>query len=244
MYGYYTPILLLQAFCLYHAYRQNNLQRWLWLIVFIPVIGCLIYLYDSFGTRINVGDVQEGMKAAMDSNYKTSKLEKEIKYAPTVKNKVRLADAYMGNNRVQEAMDLYKSCLNGLFASDTDLIRKLVKASYLVKDYAAAVQYGQQLKDEKIFRNSDERVAFSWSLYFLGQIADAENNFKDMDAQFSNFPHRFEYAKFLLDNQRPAEAKAKLEELLDEIEHMDAFEQRQKRPIQRNIKQLYSEIKV
>jgi hypothetical protein len=65
-----------------------------------------------------------------------------------------------------------------------------------------------------------------------------------MDAQFSNFPHRFEYDKFLLDNQRPDEAKAKLAELLDEIEHMDAFEQRQKRPIQRNIKQLYSEIKV
>lgn len=242
MYGYYTPILLLQAFCLYHAYRNNTHQKWLWLIVFIPLIGCLIYLYDNFGSRRNLIDVQEGVKSIVLSNYQLNKLEKEIKYAPTVRNKVLLADAYVQRNRYPEAIPLYESCLQGLYVDDPHIIKKLVKVLYSAKDYAGAVAYGEKLHAEKSFQNDEARVAFAWSLYYTGKVAEAEANFAAMDNQFSNFPNRVEFCKFLLDNQRSAEAKEKLEVLMDEIDHMDSFEQRLKRPILRQIKQLHAGI--
>lgn len=242
LYGYYTPILLLQAFCIYHAYRNNTHQKWMWLIIFIPLIGCLIYLYDNFASRRNLEDVQEGVKGMMTSNYQLKKLEKENKYAATVSNKVKLADAYLQHGRYEAAIPLYQSCLTGLYSDDPDLIKKLLKAHFLNKDYPNVVACAQKLLTEKSFKNDEARIAYAWSLYHLGKEAEAETNFKAMDAQFSNFPHRVEYCKFLLAIQRSQESKAKLEELMDEIDHMDTFEQRLKRPILREIKQIHAKI--
>jgi hypothetical protein len=244
MYGYYTPILLLQAFCLYHAYRNNTHQKWLWLIIFIPLIGCLIYLYDNFASRRNLEDVQEGVKTMVNSNYQINKLEKEIKYAPTVTNKVKLADAYVQHQRYVEAIPLYQSCLQGLYADDPHLIKKLLRVLYLNKDYAAAIEHGQKLLREKSFLQDEARVAYAWSWFHVGNLEEAESNFRAMDLQFSNFPHRVEFCKFLIENKRENEAKEKLEELMDEIDHMSAFEQKLKRPILRQIKQLHGGLKI
>lgn len=243
MYGYYTPILLLQAFCLYHAYRNNTHQKWLWLIIFIPLIGCLIYLYDTFASRGNLEDVQEGVKTMVNSNYQINKLEKEIKYAPTVSNKVKLADAYVRHNRNVEAISLYQSCLQGLYADDPHLIKKLLQALYLNKDYPAAIECGQKLLQEKSFQNDEARIAYAWSFFHEGNLEEAESNFNAMDLQFTNFPHRVEFCKFLIETKRENEAKEKLEVLMDEIEHMSAFEQKLKRPILRQVKQLHGGLK-
>ena len=243
MYGYYTPILLLQAFCLYHAYRNNTHQKWLWLIIFIPLIGCLIYLYDTFASRRNLEDVQEGVKTMVNSNYQINKLEKEIKYAPTVSNKVKLADAYVQHQRYAEAIPLYQSCLQGLYVDDPYLIKKLLQALYLNKDYPAAIECSQKLLQEKSFLQDEARIAFAWSLFHVGNLEEAESNFNAMDLQFTNFPHRVEFCKFLIETKRENEAKEKLEVLMDEIEHMSAFEQKLKRPILRQIKQILGGLK-
>ncbi len=244
MYGYYTPILLLQAFCLYHAYRNNTHQKWLWLIIFIPLIGCLIYLYDNFASRGNLEDVQEGVKTMVNSNYQINKLEKEIKYAPTVSNKVKLADAYVQHQRYAEAIPLYQSCLQGLYADDAHLTKKLLRVLYLNKDYAAAIECGQKLLQEKSFHQDETRVAFAWSLHYAGHVEEAEANFTAIDLQFTNFTQRVEFCKFLIETKRLDEAKEKLEVLMDEIEHMSAFEQKLKRPVLRQIKQMYGGLKV
>ncbi|MDX2068411.1 MAG: PLDc N-terminal domain-containing protein [Haliscomenobacter sp.] len=243
MYGYYTPILLLQAFCLYHAYRNNTHQKWLWLIIFIPLIGCLIYLYDNFASRRNLEDVQEGVKNLVNSNYQINKLEKEIKYAPTITNKVKLADAYVQHQRFAEAIPLYQSCLQGLYADDPHLIKKLLRVLYLNKDYAAAIECGQKLLQEKSFQHDEARIAYAWSCFYAGKVEEAEVNFSAMDLQFTNFPHRVEFYKFLIEIKRVDEAKEKLETLMDEIDHMSAFEQKLKRPILRQIKQMHGGLK-
>lgn len=242
LYSYYTPILFLQAFCIYHAYRNNTHQKWMWLIIFVPLIGCLIYLYDNFASRRNFEDVQEGVKHMMSSNYQLKKLEKENKYAATVTNKVKLADAYVQNGRFAEAIELYLSCQHGLYAEDPELDKKLLHAYYLQKDYDAVLNCGKRLLMEKSFKNSDARVAYAWSLQHLGDTTEADANFRDMDIQFSNYSARIEYCQFLRNNQRTAEAKTKLEDMMDEIDHMDTHEQRMKKPILRRIKQLYASI--
>ena len=54
MLGLYTPVFLLQAFCVYHAYRNNVEQRWYWLILFFPLFGCIIYLVQNFNTASTI----------------------------------------------------------------------------------------------------------------------------------------------------------------------------------------------
>ncbi len=81
MLGLYTPVFLLQAFCVYHAYRNNVEQRWYWLILFFPLFGCIIYLVQNFNSASTIKSLEENVKAVVISNYKIEQLEKALRFS-------------------------------------------------------------------------------------------------------------------------------------------------------------------
>ncbi len=242
MIRFYTPILLLQMFCLYHAYTSSTDRKWFWIIIFFPIIGSLIYLYDTFYTRNNIENLSEGVKTAFIGNYKIDKLEKQLKYSDTVSNKIELADEHALVGNYDRALTLYKSCLEGVHKDDTKLLIRILNTSYLKKDYSAAIHYGEQIVDEKLFNNSEEKLALAWSYYHEDKMDKAEEKFKEMDIRFSNYKQRLEYSNFLNLTNRSDEGSSILQDLIDEIDSMDNYEKRSKKNIYREIKRMAQEL--
>lgn len=242
MIGFYTPILILQAFCLYHAYRNNSMQSWFWLILLLPGIGCAIYLYHHFFNRSNIETLAEGVKTVVNSNYKLEQLERAHRQSDNITTKTNLAGAYVAYGRFDEAISLYKECLTGFMADDPTLQMSLLQAYFLKRDYAAAIDIGKNLQLQKEFRKSNERVSFAWSLYSSGAIADAEREFQDMDKTAANHWHRMEYAKFLVLNNQQDAAREKLTALLEEFDLMRGAERRINSATIREVRELYSKI--
>ena len=240
MLGLFTPILLLQAFCVYHAYRNNVEQRWYWLILFLPLFGCIIYLVQNFNSASTIKSLEENVKAAVISNYKTEQLEKALRFSDSVKNKIHLADEYVIIGRYVEAIQLYESSLQGFMSDDPSLRMKLLSAHFMNEDYGAAVQYGDNLKSETVFKNSEVRVTYAWSIYQTGQAALAETIFADMDKSFSNYYHRLEYCKFLIKIEKMELAKEKLTELMQEFDHVKGPERRLNRETFSQVKDLHA----
>ena len=197
MFRFFPLILVLQGFCIYHAYKNNNLQRWFFIIFFLPLIGGLIYLYVHFYSRKNIENLSEGVKSVLNTNYQIEKLEKELKIADTTTNRIKLADEYVNVGRAEEAIELYKKSRTGISADDPELLMKLIKAGFLVKDYKTVVACGEKLQADFAFKNSEERIAYAWSLFHLDQKDEANIHFQDMDARFANHKHRLEYSKFM-----------------------------------------------
>ena len=240
MLGLFTPILLLQAFCVYHAYRNNVEQRWYWLILFLPLFGCIIYLVQNFNSASTIKSLEENVKVAIISNYKTEQLEKALRFSDSVKNKINLADEYVNIGRYGEAIQLYESSLQGFMSDDASLRMKLLKAHFMNEDYEAAVQYGDDLKSETTFKNSEVRVTYAWSIYQTGKAALAETIFADMDKSFSNYYHRLEYCKFLIKTEKIELAKEKLSELMQEFDHVKGPERRLNRETFSQVKDLHT----
>lgn len=242
MFGYYTPVLILQAFCLYHAFKNHNDYKWFLLIIFLPIIGCIIYLYLHFANKISVEGIKEEVKQVVNSNYKIEQLEKESQITDTFSNKIKLAQEYLNKARYSEALDILETCQEGIHKDDPELLIALVKAYYLNQQYQKAIEAGQKLKNNLEFKDSVEKIAYAWSLSKAGQKEKAFETFEEMDMPYSKYPHRLEFSRFLIEENRVGEAKEKLEELLDEISHMDGYEKRQKRGIQNEIKQVYQSL--
>ena len=59
-YLYYIPIAL-QAICVLHCIRKGNQGKWIWIIVFLPVIGSLIYLFSEVITGHEIDQVSSGV---------------------------------------------------------------------------------------------------------------------------------------------------------------------------------------
>jgi hypothetical protein len=231
-------LFILQAFCLFHAYKSRTDQKWYWIIIFFPYVGCIIYLYDAFYTRRAVTTVAEGLKQVVNTNYRTEHLEREVNFSDNTKNKILLADEYVVNGRFNEAVDLYESCRDGYMVEDEPLKRKLMHALFLDKQYDKAVVFGEELKGTKDFRNAMERISLACAYQSLGRTEEAEKHFSDMDRTFTNYPHRFSYCEFLLATDRKDKAKEKLNELLGEIEQMKGPERRVHRDDIRRIEEL------
>lgn len=240
MLQFYTPILILQIFCLYHAYKNNSTQKWYWLIIFFPFFGSLLYLFDTFYTRGNIRNLTEGVKGMMNSNYRIEQLERELKFSDNVSNKVKLADAYMHCERYDDAIPLYRSCLQGFMADDVPLRLKLLRAYFFSKHYNEAIALGQELETEKSFRNAEERTVYAWSLHFNGNTTLAWKVFNDMDKSYTNYWHRTEYCKFLMATNRAEESRSKLGELMEEFNYMRDGERRLNKPVIREVTDLYN----
>ena len=239
MIRFYSPIFILQLFCLYHCYSNRAEQKWYWLVIFFPFFGSLIYLYHAFYSRRNLDQLTEGVQQVFNSNYKIDRLERELAFSDTVRNKTLLGDEHVAAGNYERAIELYKSSLNGIYQNDPAVLRKLVRVCYLHEDYAASIEYGEHLEGKSTFRNATERIALAWSYYYTGRHDEAERIFRDMDARFTNYEHRLGYARFLDLLRRDEQSRNLLEELLDELESMNRQERRFKRGIHREIRQYY-----
>src|ERR1044071_3743878 len=120
MLPWFYIMLALQGFCLYHAYQHRTDQKWYYLIIFIPYIGCFIYLYDAFYSRRSVTQVSEALKQVVNSNYRIEQLEKEAQFNNSATNSIRLADAYIEAGRYAEAAELYANCRLGFLADRSE----------------------------------------------------------------------------------------------------------------------------
>ncbi len=239
MIGLYTPLFILQAFCAYHAYRNNAEQRWYWLIICFPGLGCAIYLYHNFYNRNNIQTLTENVKVVVNSNYRLEQLEKAVRFSDNISNKINLADAYLNYQRYADAIVQYKECLTGYMADDPILRMKLLNALYLNQDYELAIEYGQRLESEKQFKNAEQRIAYAWALHLVGKTEVANDVFKDMDKSFTNYDHRVAYCKFLVATDKLKELKDILNELIEELEHMKGPERKLYRNTIPEIKDLY-----
>jgi hypothetical protein len=216
---YYYLVIALQGFCLYHAYKNNTQQKWYWLIIFVPVIGGLIYLYDNFYNRRNVSNLTEGVKGVVNSNYNIEKLEKTLKFSDTFVNKINLADAYASKGRLEEAINLYESCKVGIYKDNPDLFQKLSKAYFLNKNYSKIITLSKELAP-----TGEGKITLAWALHYAGESDKAEVKFKEMGGRFTNFEARTAYAQFLLEKNRSHEANDILCDIIEEYDSMSNYE--------------------
>ncbi|MBI1224379.1 MAG: hypothetical protein GC192_04000 [Bacteroidetes bacterium] len=241
--NYYYIIIALQAFCLYHAYKNHTQQKWYWIILFVPAIGSLLYLYENFYNRRNIDSLAEGVKGLVFSNYEVGKLEKEVKFSPTLTNKINLGNAYTERGRYDEALALYASCEKGYNEDNPELLHRLLKVYYLKKDYEKVVGYGKKLEPVKKLGDSDDKVAYAWALHRIGETEKAEAKFKELDSRFANYLARLEYARFMIETGRSAPAKTLLNNILEECDSMDRYEKSSKKWVVREAKRILQGIK-
>jgi hypothetical protein len=142
--GYYSIIIVLQAICVYHAFKKGN-QNWIWIIVFLPAVGCLIYLFSEIITKREVEVVKSNIEPIIRPTGRIKDLKRRLAFSDTFDNKAALADAYLESGMYAEAIELYESCLTGIFESNPHVIMQLIKAYYQAERYEDAIRVAQKI---------------------------------------------------------------------------------------------------
>lgn len=222
---FYYAVLILQGICVFHVIRKGNQYTWIWLIIFLPVVGCFIYLFSEVFTRREVDNIQSNLGAIVNRRGRIRELEERLKFIDTFQNRVLLADAYAAAGNSDKAIELYESCMSGSLP-DHHVPMQLMLSYYEKERYADVVKMAQRVVKSIEFSRSRAKLIYALSLEKTGRNELAEQQFKSMNGRFSNHESRINYGQFLLRAGRVAEAKEIFSEMYHEVSHLNGRERR------------------
>lgn len=239
----YYLILILQGYCVYHAYKNGSAYYWYFLIMFLPVVGCVIYLLTQVYNKRDAEQIQEGIVSVINPTKKIKDLEKRLQFSETYQNRVNLADALLESKDYNNAIPHYLEALKDGSQNDFYVTKKLIAAYFGAEDYEKVVFYAENIQNQVEFKKSRAQFLYGLALEKLGNFEEAELNLRKIDIRYSFYNERLALAKFLINQSKTADAKEILEEIKVESQNMTSPNKRLYRATIQEVEKLLAELK-
>lgn len=231
--GGLLSLLISVALCV-HVVRTNQQIFWIFVILFIPVLGSLVYLAAVVipemvgGTRAK----RMGMAArdAIDPGreYRTAKAA--MADTATVHNRMRLAAAAAALGRHAEAEQLYAGAAQGIHADDTTLLLGRANALIELGRASEALPLVDKLVQEQATRSPATALAQARAYEALGHYKEADAAYQWAAGRLPGLEALGRYAAFLAHTGRKSEAADSLAEIDRRIERSNPQFRRESRP--------------
>ncbi|CAN5431619.1 tetratricopeptide repeat protein [soil metagenome] len=227
--NYYYISIVLQAVCAIHCIRKGNQQKWIWIIIFLPLAGCLIYLFSEVFTKRDIQQVQSNVGAVFNPSGKIKTLQENLRFADTFNNRIVLGDAYLDAGQFNKAIDLYEQSLYGNFTDNEHANMQLINAYYHMQRYGDIINIAKKICHLAQFKLSRAHMYYAISLGYTGNNEMAEREFNLMKGRFSNYECRYHFGQYLLRTERYEDSYKIFRDMLSETTHLTSKEKRENR---------------
>lgn len=234
----YYLIIALQVYCVYHLIKNGGNYYWIFLIIFLPVVGCIVYLFTQVYNKRDVEKIQEDLTTIINPTKKIKDLEQTLAFSDTFQNTINLADAYYENKDFINAVKYYEQGMSNGYEGDPYILIQLVKSYYFLDDYENVVKHGNKVSDKSDFKGTKAEFFYGLSLDKLGDPDAAEIHIKNIDQRYSNYEERLIYAKLLINKNRKNDALNLLNEIYTESQHMTSVNRKKYRGTIREVELL------
>jgi hypothetical protein len=217
-----APLLFSVLLCV-HVVRSGNSLYWIFLILFVPFLGGLVYLIAVVVPEFTGGTRAKRMgMAARDAldptrEYRTAKAA--VDDSPTVHNRMRLAAAAASLGRYPEAEQLYGEAMQGMYADDPALLLGRANALLELGRAPEAMPLIDKLIEEQgTTLSPTTALSQARALEALGHYAEADAAFQWAAGRLPGLEGVARYAAFLARTGRKQEAADNLAEIDRRIE--------------------------
>lgn len=216
---YYAAPTLLLIVCVIHAVRTGRIFPWIYVIIFLPLIGSLIYIgievipdllrsrrAHQFGAAArDIADPHRGFRQA----------QRDVGLVGSVDAKKNLAEEYVARGQYADAIALYHDAMQGQFKDDSALLLGLARAQFLSGDGAGAQASldALQAADAK-FSSADAHLLYARALELQGKDEEALAEYRKLVRYYPGEEARARMGLLLQRLGRPDEARALFEEVL------------------------------
>lgn len=221
---FYYITAAIQIICVIHCIRKGNQQKWIWIIVFLPLIGGIAYICTEMFSRRDIHNVQTNIGSILNPTGTIRRLEETLRFSDTFNNRMALANAYLAGGQTIRALELYESSYTGAFTENEELLRQLIIAYSIQKQYDQVLPLAKKLYPTPQFARSKTHLLYAIALEHTGNSGLAEQEFKGMNVRYSHFEARYEYGRFLQRARRTPEARDVFTALVDEASHLSPRE--------------------
>jgi hypothetical protein len=219
------PVLIaltavIQAFFIYHVLRTGRSRSWAFVILGLPLIGCLAYyLVAVFPRSREYGAarlaVQELARAFNPSTELTRRLV-ALRLCPSVANRIAAAEEFMHCGLFHEAVALYRDARTGPHVDDPSLLLGLARAHVNDQTYPEAQAALEELKRlDPRYRPEEARLLYARTLEGLGAAHEALAAYEVLERVYVGLEARCRYGMLLKQLGRPAQAHRVFQDMLE-----------------------------
>jgi hypothetical protein len=226
--------LAVQMLCAVHVVRTGRPYWWIFLIVFVPLVGMLVYLVaellpdllDSRRARRAASGVVSFLNPGAE--LREAMLRKEI--APTVQNKAALAKAYFAAGQPGCSASLYREALTGVHSTDPALMLGLARALLADGEASEAQVTLERLRTANPeYTSAEGHLLYARSLELQDKADAALYEYAALVAYYPGQEARYRYALLLKKTGRSATARTLLEEICQAIDYGPRYQYREQR---------------
>jgi len=212
-------MLLIQIGFAVHAIRHGQSLFWVFLIIFLPLLGCILYLVMVLLPEIiQSRTARRGSKALLKTLNPQKELRRRrdaLEMSDTIDNRSALAQEYLKHGMLDDAIALFESSLTGMYRTDPNLLFGLAKALVEAKNFERARETLETLFGANPeFENQEAHLLYARSLEALGELNRALDEYRALAKYSAGAEAKCRHALLLKRLGKTSEARALFEDIL------------------------------
>jgi len=196
--AYLTTYLtyFIQLLLIIHVFKTGRDRYWIWLLLFLPLIGGVAYLVveiiPGFTSSITGQKTRRGVRNLIDPGAGVRSQAAAWEQSPNADNGRRYAEALLAAGRASEAEDILDQALNGFFKTDPALLLLKTRAQFDLEKWEpclATMEALQQHNPE--FRSPEGHLLYARALERCGRLQEAIREYRAVAGYFPGAQARF-----------------------------------------------------
>jgi len=177
--------LIVYAGCIIHAIKTGRINYWLFILIFLPCLGSLLYLLFEVLPELRHSHAARraasGLGAALDPDRRLRESRANLEIVDTAENRRQLAEERMKRGQWTEAEALYRAALVGPLADDPALLIGLAKALAGRGDHQGSFDAIEQLyRADPNHESREARLIQARALEGLGREQEAADAYRKL----------------------------------------------------------------
>jgi hypothetical protein len=211
--------ILIQVGFAVHVVRTGRNAMWLWIIIFVPLVGCLVYfiaeLLPELSRSQTVARAKGHLINTVDPQRELRRRRELAEASGTVENRVALADECVEARMYDEAITLYRECLVGIHDTDPNIMERLARAQFESGAAAEARATLERLIQENAeYKSTEGHLLYARTLEAMGATEAACKEYEILAESYPGEEARVRYALLLAKQGDKARAQALFQETL------------------------------
>ena len=195
-------LLLVQIAFAVHVVRTGREIYWIFIIIFLPAIGCLIYfvtqVMPELGQNRGLRMAGSGLARAIDPQRELRRRKEELAVVDTIENRVKLAEECIAAELGTDAIELLEPCLRGGNENDPNILLTLAQAQFSAGQYQAAKETMEHLiAANPTFKSHDGHLLYARTLEALDLKERTLKEYESLAASYPGEEARVRYGMLL-----------------------------------------------
>jgi hypothetical protein len=223
----YGVMVVVQLICIVHAVRRQRDYYWIFIILFLPPFGALIYAVLYILPTLRGGG---GLAIQLPGHQQRviRQLERDLAETDTVQIRSDLAELYLRYGRAEDARAVMEPCIDGPLRDAQHVLYVRVAVAVANAAYHDALSLLDRLNDMGSNHKRKERELLqARSLWGLQRYDEAETIFKAIHRTFSGEEAAYYFVQFLIDQNRIGDARSVVDHMRSSVQSAGSLYRRQ-----------------